>query len=306
VSRRQALTCGLAAYDLERLVRRRELVRVLPGVFVDHTGEPTWEQRAWAGCLAVDRAALGGSSALRATVGSGWRHHRDDGPIHLVVDARRNPVVPEGCRLQRRRALDALVRWNTSPPRLRVEQAALDVAAAARDDLRVVGLLADVCQGRHTTAERLLEAARARPRLRRRRWIEQVLSDLGTGACSTLEHGYLVHVERAHGLPVGARQLAGSSTLGTVWRDVDYDPLPLRVELDGRLFHDSAQQHDRDLDRDLDSAVDGRLSVRLGWGQVFDRPCRTAERVAALLRQAGWGGEPVRCGPDCGWARVAA
>jgi hypothetical protein len=215
-------------------------------------------------------------------------------------------VAPEGYRLERRRGLEPLVRWNASPPRLRVEQAALDVACSVRDDLRAVGMLADICQGRHTTAQRMLEAARARPRLRRRRWIEQVLADLATGAWSTLEHGYLVHVERAHGLPAGARQRAGTSTLGTVWRDVDYDPLPVRVELDGRLFHDTAEQRDRDLDRDLDSVVDGRSSVRLGWGQVFDRPCRTAERVALLLRRAGWTGEPVRCGPDCALARAGA
>jgi hypothetical protein len=45
VSRRQALACGMAPYDLERLLRRRELARVVPGVFVDHTGELAWEQR---------------------------------------------------------------------------------------------------------------------------------------------------------------------------------------------------------------------------------------------------------------------
>jgi hypothetical protein len=306
VSRRQALACGMAPYDLERLLRRRELARVVPGVFVDHTGELAWQQRAWAGCLAVGGAALAGSSALRATVGPGWRHHRDDGPVHLVVDQLRRCVAPPGYRLERRRGVEPLVRWNASPPRMRLEPAALDVVALEPDPLRVVGLLADLCQTRHTTADRLLEAARGRARLPRRDHVEGVLADLATGACSTLEHGYLVHVERAHGLPVGVRQLAGTSTLGGVWRDVDYEPLPVRVELDGRLFHDTAEQRDRDLDRDLDSAVDGRRSIRLGWGQVFERPCRTAERVGLLLRRAGWTGQPRPCGQRCALRTAAA
>ena len=83
------------------------------------------------------------------------------------------------------------------------------------------------------------------------------------------------------------------------YRDVDYDELGLVVELDGRLFHDSATRRDADLDRDLDAAVAGRSSVRLSWGQVLDRPCRTAGRIADLLQARGWAGAAVRCGPDC-------
>ena len=52
VSRAQALARGLAPHDLRRLVRRRELAVLHPGVYVDHTGEPTWLQQAWAAVLA--------------------------------------------------------------------------------------------------------------------------------------------------------------------------------------------------------------------------------------------------------------
>lgn len=47
------------------------------------------------------------------------------------------------------------------------------------------------------------------------------------------------------------------------------------VELDGRLFHDTTEQRDRDFDRDLVAAVHGKDSVRLTYGQVFQRPCWT-------------------------------
>ena len=68
----------------------------------------------------------------------------------------------------------------------------------------------------------------------------------------------------------------------------------------GRLFHDSAGARDRDFDRDLVSLVEGQQTVRLSWGQVFDRGCWTAEQVAVLLQQRGWTGSPTRCGPSCG------
>lgn len=61
------------------------------------------------------------------------------------------------------------------------------------------------------------------------------------------------------------------------------------MELDGRLDHSAL---DRDLERDLETATSGRRSVRLGWGRVYDRPCRTAALIARLLVLGGWGGGP--------------
>lgn len=40
-------------------------------------------------------------------------------------------------------------------------------------------------------------------------------------------------------------------------RDVAYRDQGWYVELDGRLFHDTAERRDADLDRDLDAAVSG-------------------------------------------------
>jgi hypothetical protein len=53
------------------------------------------------------------------------------------------------------------------------------------------------------------------------------------------------------------------------------------------------------LERDLDLAVIGHATLRLTYGQVFDRACSTAGKVARLLVARGWQGRPVACGPDC-------
>lgn len=299
VSRRQLLEVGVLPHDIERHLRRREWVRLLPGVFLNHTGEPTWPQRAWAGVLFLWPAALAHGSALRGAAGPGWRHHDESGPIEILVDKNRHVDEPEGYQVRRVTSFRDKVRWNLGPPRMRTEEAAIEVAAAEKTELAALGVLADVCQSRWTTASRLLTALEGRRRLPRRQWMIAVLTDIAAGTCSVLEQGYLDRVERRHGLPRGRRQSAERTDTGTVYRDVDYEEFGVLVELDGRLFHNSARQRDRDLDRDLDAAVDGRSSVRLGWGQVFGRECRTAAQVAALLRQRGWRGSPRRCGPDC-------
>lgn len=299
VARRQIHELGLGPADIERLLRRRHLVRMLPGVYLDHTGEASWVQRAWAGVLFFAPAALAHDSALRAAAGPGWRGARESAPIQIAVDEHRHVKQVDGYRVRRLVGLDAKVHWNRCPPRLRVEEAGVDVASEQDSEFGAIGVLAQLCQGRFTTPDRLLTALEGRSRLRRRVLLRDVLRDISTGTRSVLEHGYLHRVERRHGLPRPERQPGACSDRGPIYRDVDYDRFNLIVELDGRLFHDTTQQRDLDLDRDLDASTEGRLSVRLGWGQVFDRPCRTAAKLETILRQRGWTGAAHECGPDC-------
>ncbi len=160
-----------------------------------------------------------------------------------------------------------------------------------------LGVLARAVQQRRTTAGRLADALALRPKVTDRAWLAGILADIAAGTCSVLEQGYLDLVERAHGLPAGERQVRATASCGVVYRDVEYGDRLL--ELDGRLFHDSAEQRDRDFERDLDAALEGKGTVRLGWGQVFARSCRTAGKIARLLTDQGWEGQPGRCADDC-------
>jgi hypothetical protein len=295
VARRQVHDAGLHAHDLRRLLRRRDLVRVHDGVFVNHTGDLTWTQRAWIGVLLAWPAALCDVSALRAVDGPGRRGA--DTTIHVAVDRKRTVRLPAGFRLHRMSHLEDRVRWNTSPPRVRTEHALIDVATRASDALGAVATLADAVQARRTTAGRIIAAVADRDRVTDRDLLVGILTDIDQGTCSVLEHGYLTLVERPHGLPVAERQLRDSSR-GPFYRDVCYLDQAQLVELDGRLGHDSALDRDSDLDRDLDAAVDRQHTVRIGWGQVFRRGCRTAARIGLLLQARGWTGQARRC-PDC-------
>ena len=85
---------------------------------------------------------------------------------------------------------------------------------------------------------------------------------------------------------------------GTTYRDVDYPDYGLVVELDGRLWHRSTADRDRDLARDLVAKTEGRDTVRLGWGQVTRHSCATARHLGVLLGQRGWTGR-VLGSPTC-------
>jgi hypothetical protein len=302
ISRTQLLATGLATHDLARLVRRRELTPIHTGVYLEHTGEPTFLQRCWGGVLLYWPAALAGETALRATEGPGSR--RPESPICLAVGRERRVEPPTGLTVLRTDRLHEQVLWNLGPPRLRYEEAAIDVAAAASTNFQALDALSRAIQSRRTTANHMLESARRRSRLSRRDWIESVLADIAVGACSVLEHGYLRHVEQAHGLGDPRRQVVDRLGAGAIYRDVRY-PCGLVVELDGRLFHDTTSQRDKDFDRDLDAAAEGASTLRLSYGQVFDRSCWTAVRVGAVLRRHGWSGRPVPCGTGCSVAVAA-
>jgi hypothetical protein len=217
--------------------------------------------------------------------------------MHVLVARRRNLVGPAGVCIHRRADFEEHVLWNRSPPRVHYEYAALDVAATAASDFEAVAVLARAVQSRRTTARRLQHGLTQRQRLPRRSWLTGVLTDVAEGTCSVLELGYLRHVERAHRLPRAERQVIGAGRVGRVYRDASYG-LEL-IEIDGRLFHDTAEGRDRDFDRDLMALADGKITARVSYGQVFDRPCWTAGQVGLLLQSRGWTGSPVPCGPDC-------
>ncbi|MFL0241560.1 type IV toxin-antitoxin system AbiEi family antitoxin domain-containing protein [Mycobacterium sp. SMC-17] len=291
ISRRQVREAGRPDSYIRRKLRRNEWARIHDGVYVNHTGLPTWQQRAWAAVLYTAPAALCLESAIR----------REGPVIHIAVDQDRSTLAePDGVRIHRLAHMDQRVLWHTGPPRVRYEEAALDVACRT-SEFDAIAVLADACQSRRTTAQRLLAALDGRQRIPRRRWLRAVLVDIADGTCSVLEHRYLNRVERAHGLPRPSRQTKSSSSSGVRYRDIEYGQR-LIVELDGRLFHDSVAARNNDFERDLDAAVDGRSTVRLSYQQVFDRPCQTAAKIAQILRRRGIAVVGHPCGPACPYA----
>ena len=148
-------------------------------------------------------------------------------------------------------------------------------------------------QRRLTTPAQLVKTLHRRGRMPHRRLLVDLLTDVATGAHSSLEIRYLRDVERAHGLPTGSRQ---SGKPGE-FIDVRYRRYGLLVELDGRVGHDG-EGHWRDRARDNAHAFQAQESLRYGWYEVSDQPCAVAREVGRMLSLRGWPGLPERC-PNC-------
>lgn len=296
IARRQLLAAKLTPAQIDTLLRRRDLVVAHPGVYFTHTGTPTWSERSRAAILYAGRSALHVESALH-------RPGKDSpprGPIHVAVDWTRRVAPQSGLRIHRVRDLEDKVQWNLSPPRVRLEVAAVEAAHQAADDLAAISSLASVVGSRRTVAGRLQLEIEQRGRLRRRGLLTDLVADLERGTHSVLEHGYLVRVLRPHALPEPTSQQAPVlDGARTQYRDVAHTDLDLSVELDGHL-HDGSEARDDDADRDLDDLARGQITPRLRYRQIFATPCRTASRLADVFRARGWDGEPRACGaPGC-------
>jgi hypothetical protein len=298
ISRRQVLAAGSNDVEIERRLRRREWARIHPGVYVEHTGPPTWSQLAWAAVLYHWPAALAGDTALAAQRVRGYEQ-RTGSPIEVSVDRDRRVVRRLGIVVRQHARFESLCQMQLDPPRQRLEHALLGVASRKRALDRSVGVLADAVQQGRTTPRRLIEALDERPRLRHRALLRMVLVDVQSGVHSVLEHRYLVDVERAHGLPTGKRQRRTQLDGFITFRDVDYVDHGLTVELDGRIGHTEVEDQWSDLERDVSTITAGDVTLRGGWVHVLD-PCRLAVAVARVLVSLGWSGWITPCSPDCG------
>lgn len=293
VSRRQVLAAGATDHDIARLLRRRELTQVCRGVYVNHSGRLTQAQRHWVAVLAFWPAALAHVSAL------------PDPPttvVHVAVDTARNLRPLPRIVLHRMPDFERRAELDRSPPAIRLEHALIDVLSdelRADDVAAAFAELARVCANRRTTPQRMLQTLADRQRISGRRTLQAMLADLRDGACSVLERGYLHRVERAHGLPRGERQVRSTATGRSTFQDVRYRGQGVVVELDGRAFHDSPHDRDRDALRDLaELSRSDLITTRVTYGLVFGDACRTAALIGGLLGRRGWAGRLRSC-PEC-------
>lgn len=216
VARWQLLAAGASPDDIRRMLRRRELVLDHPGVYRNHTGAPSYEQREWVAVLSAWPAALGGESALR----------RRPGVIEVALAHGRSVTTPTGTVVRRVVDLDARTDPRSTPPRILREHALVDVMARriGRDDFAgAFAVAAETCHDRTTSPARVRAVLATRSRVPGRPVIDALLTDLADGACSVLEREYLHRVERAHGLPRGRRQARSRATGATTLSDVRYD-----------------------------------------------------------------------------------
>ncbi|MFI5696839.1 type IV toxin-antitoxin system AbiEi family antitoxin domain-containing protein [Kribbella sp. NPDC051586] len=294
-SREQAIAHGITDKTMEGRCRARQLQRVHSGVYADFTGPLLWDTRMWAAWLSCGPgAALTGATALRANGVGGDRDDR----IHVAVPHSRRVGGRSGVVVSRHRDLPSLVHSAREPPALRLEPALLIAATAEKDVSRRAAVLFDACRQRRTTPARLLAELDLLPMLPGRRVLQRILAEAAEGVQSFLEQTYLCRVERAHGLPRARRQVRASDGGSVVYRDSEYTPYGVIVELDGRAGHADPISRWRDMTRDNAAVTTGKVTLCFGY-QIVGEPCLAASQVAAPLHLHGWPNHPHPCSPSC-------
>jgi len=296
VSRSQALRGGLTADMIKFRLKSDRWRHLHPGVYATFTGAPGRGAQMWAAVLSL------GQSAVLSHETAAELHGLIDNavsPIHVSVPRQRHLVAVPGISIHRSaRAVEAAM-GQSNPPRTKIEETVLDLTQTAATFDDVCGWVTRAFARDLTDEARLRKAMSARPKLRWRADLHELIAAAADGDHSVLEYRYVRDVERAHGLPEARRQVPFTGPGGRRGRrDRVYEDYGVVVELDGRLAHpdDTAW---KDKARDNAAAVEGKQTLRYSWTQVRRDPCQVAIEVAMVLRLQGWPGRPRACSPGC-------
>jgi very-short-patch-repair endonuclease len=217
--------------------------------------------------------------------------------IHVTVPSTRWINIP-GLTVHMSNRVAQATQPNREPPRTTVEETVLDLTQVARTFDQVCDWITKACGRGRTTADKLRAALAKRKKVRFRAEIDESLAAAGIGVHSVLEYHYFADVERAHGLPRALRQVQVKLDGKNAYRDVYYEEFRVVVELDGRAAH-PPEQKSKDNHRDVVGNTEGIVTCRYDWWDVNKRACETAVLQAKVLRDRGWQGTPVACGPGC-------
>jgi hypothetical protein len=301
LARQQALDLGLTSGAIVARLATGQWQRLHRGVYATFNGEPGQPALLWAAVLRTGKSAV--LSYATAAELNGFA-----GPpapvIHVTVPSGRPVTSGDGIVLHYSSRVTEACHPALLPPRTRVEETVLDLVNAARDLDEAFGWIFRACGSRRTTVPKLQAAMQLRSRLRWRTGLAEALNLAADGVHSLLEFRYVNWAERPHGLPAGRRQRLVIRAGRRQYQDVKYDSYRTVVELDGQAAHPVAGRW-IDISRDNANLAAGLVTLRCGWADVTERPCRTAAEVGAVLHQNGWAGQLRRCGPTCELPAVA-
>lgn len=303
VTRRHALAGTLTPAALRHLLATGRWQLIFPGVYLTHSGSPTWRDRLLAATLARGTGAV---VSLECALVLWDLSDRQPQILTLAepTHTHRTGRLP-GVRVRRRRRLTVERRYGI--PVTSAAQTVLDVVALpGRTPADDMALITRAVSRRRVTVAELREELVRHPRHPRRETLREVLAAAAEGLGSVAEARYVDRVERPHGLPRMTRQapLDGPAALADGrsrlldFRDKERG---LSLEIDGELWHRERQLLDRGRDREV--AGRGEVTLRAGWIEVMDRPCELAVDVALAQIARGWSGRPVPCATGCAVAR---
>jgi len=265
VAGREELVAAVGRHAFDNAVKTRRVQAVFPRAYslpwdVD---DPLLRRRA-------ALVSVGGEAALsHLTVLDAWGLPVPaDGPLHVTAYLTRHPRgVPDELVVHRtRQRLDAVERDGL--PLVRLEKALVTSwPLLSGPDQRAP--LIEAHRRRLLSKRRLARAAESAWWVPGTRSLQE-LATLVLGGCeSELELWGYLGVFNVPGLDDAKRQKIVHVDGKTYRLDLVFEAEMLNVELDGRAYHASPQQWERDIARDLAVAKLGWQTVRLSHGRLF-------------------------------------
>jgi very-short-patch-repair endonuclease len=255
---------------LQYLVRRGDLIRVLPGIYAARDQGTSLQTRVRAlRCFDPD-AILVGAVAARLSF---WPELQAD----VVECAVRHSRAPQtGFRFTRRHIPSYLV---VSRSGLRLTSPALtslDLCATYGGDAIDQALRTRAATLAHLHRAMELTAARVGNRTKR-----QLLLDSRAEPWSQAERGFHRLLRKAGITGWKANRPVVLDDF-TCYVDVIFSNLKLAIEIDGRLFHTGAEVFETDRWRQNKLVLDGWCVLRFTWTMIEEQP----ETVLAMVREA--------------------
>jgi len=283
ITREQARTAGLTNHALEHRLRPGgPWHRLLPGVYMAHSGTPTYGQEEMAALLyAGPGSVITGSAGLRC-------HHIRGAPSNLV-----DVLVPE-IRQQRDASFTRLHRttrmpervWPFGPLRYALPARAVADTVRAMTSLRDVrAIVADAVQRGRCGVRQLAEELAAGPRVGSA-LLREALTDVADGIRSAAE-GDLKDLLGRSGLPMplfNAMVFAGDEFVAQL--DGWWPEFGVGVEVDSREWHMSPEDHANTLARGRRIGIHQIIVVRVTPKQIRAEPKKVIEDIRRTLEGA--------------------
>jgi hypothetical protein len=256
------------------------------GIFVNHAGAVTREQRIWIAVLGGGPdAAIAGPTAAELAGLTGFQRPT----IHVVVPRKREGPSIDGVSYHRAREYADQVTPNLEPRRIALPFALIAMAAAAYSDLGAYHVLTAAVQQNLVRTRDLRKALATRRSLRRRAVILETLLDIDDGAQSFNEVAMLRLVKR-HGLPLPLLQAVCATERRRSRLDGGWPDLDVYFEIDGVGHFEVAKWYD-DADRQNEVALSvepGSTLLRWPGFVVRHEPERVVDQAMRALIRGGW------------------
>ncbi len=281
LSRAQAFGLGITAHGVQHRLRRGgPWQRLLPGVYLTVTGQPTREQRQIAALLYAGPASLiTGPAALR--------NYGIRGPeseiVDLLVPARRQRANRQFVVIHRTTRMPR--RWTSDGP-LRFALPARAVADAVREtgkrpDARAI--VGSAVQKSRCTVSQLADELAAGP-VRGSAQLRAVLAEVADGVRSAAEGDFHALV-RTSSLPApafNARLFLDGVLLGIV--DAWWPQAGVAVEIDSREWHFEPAAWEATMRRHARLTAAGISVIHVSPLQIRTEPARILRDIDAALR----------------------